>query len=144
MRRFSALVWCLSIGVAVLYGPAAAFAAPNPVVATFGVCEPLENDCATLDPNFIATSARVAVNPAGVWTSTCTGTTTFKPTTATKCKGEILNGATGDTDPQFACELVLAGTGGEPVVFTDDWVETVTPSGRVTMTCTFNPHETGN
>lgn len=144
MRRFWVLAGCLSIGVAVFYRPAAAFAAPTAVVAIVGECLPLENDCATLDTNFVVSSVQLSVNPAGVWTTTCAGTTAFRPTRATTCKGETLNGANGDIDPQFASELILAATGAEPVVYTDDWAETITPSGHVTMTSKFNVNEIGN
>jgi hypothetical protein len=133
----------LSIGVAVFYGPAAALAAIA-VVVSAGVCEPLANDCATPDYNFTVTSVQVAVSAAGVWTSSCTGTTTFRPAQATVCKGETLNGASGDSDPEFAAEMALVPNGAAPAHFTDDWSETVTPSGQVTMTCSYKPHETGN
>ena len=144
MKGFSVLAWCLSIGLAVFCRPATALAAANPVVAIAGICEPLEHDCATLDHTFLVSSAKVSVNAAGVWTSTCTGTTTVTPTKATKCDGETLNGTTGDTSPQFACELLTEGTGGlTGPVFTDDWTETITPSGHVTMKCSFKPNESG-
>jgi hypothetical protein len=39
--------------------------------------------------------------------------------------------------------LVVAGSGAETAVFTDDWSETITPSGGVKMTCKFDPKETG-
>jgi hypothetical protein len=144
MKKFSVLAWCLSIGLAVFCGPGAALAAPTAVVAIAGICEPLENDCVTLDSTFTVNSSKVSVNKAGVWTSTCTGTTTVKPSHATKCNGETLNGGTGDSDPQSACVIELIGdsTATGPV-FTDDWSETITPSGHVTMTCKFSPNEKG-
>ena len=144
MKGFLVLAGCLSIGLAVFCRPAAVLAAATPVVAIAGICEPLEHDCATLDKSFLVSSVKVSVNAAGVWTSTCTGTTTVTPTKATKCDGETLNGPAGDTSPQHACELEVVGNGGATgPVFTDDWTETVTPSGHVTMKCNFNPNESG-
>src|SRR5260370_14421842 len=133
MKRFSILAWCLSIGLAVFCGPPAALAAPKAVVEIVGGCATLEDDCKTLDLNFTPDSAKVSVTPSGVWTSTCAGTTTVKPTKATKCDGETLNKDTGESDPQFACEIALVKQGGATTVFTDDWSETITPSGHVTM-----------
>jgi hypothetical protein len=144
MRRFRVLAWSLSIGAAVFYGPAAAFATPTRVVAVGAQCRTLESDCATPDPSFAVTSVQVSVNAAGVWTSTCTGTTTFRPAQATVCKGETLNGASGDSDPQFEAEMALVPNGAEPAHFTDDWSETITPSGQVTMTSKLKVNESGN
>lgn len=144
MKRFSVLAWCLSIGVAVFCGPATALAAPNPVVVILGGCATLEDDCKTLDKTMVPDSAKASVNKAGVWTSTCTGTTTVKPAKATKCDGETLNGGTGESSPQFACAMELLGEGTNNAVFTDDWSETITPSGHVTMKCKFDAKEKGN
>ena len=144
MKRFSVLAWCLSIGLAVFCRPAAALAAPKAVVLIAGLCAVLEDDCATSDNTFKVSSASVSVNEAGVWTSTCQGKTTVTPTKATKCVGETLNGTAGDTSPQFACALETEGGGGvNGPVFTDDWSETITPSGHVTMKCSFKPNESG-
>jgi hypothetical protein len=143
MKGFLVLAGCLSIGLAVVCRPAAALAAPKAVVAIVGLCQVLEDDCATTDATFIPDSSRVSVNGAGVWTSTCAGTTTVTPTKATKCVGETLNGTAGDTSPQFACGMELLSGSANGPVFTDDWSETITPSGHVTMTCKFNPNESG-
>ena len=144
MKGFLVLAWCLSIGLAVFCRPAAALAAPTAVVAIVAECVVLEDDCTTQDKTFLASSAKVSVNAAGVWTSNCEGKTTVNPKKATKCDGEKLNGTAGDSDPQFACEMFVASTGGTTgPVFTDDWTETITPSGHVTMKCNFNPKETG-
>jgi hypothetical protein len=143
MKGFLVLAGCLSIGLAVVCRPAAALAAPKAVVAIVAECAVLEDDCTTSDNSFDVSSAKVSVNAAGVWTSTCDGKTTHTPTKATKCVGETLNGTAGDTSPQFACGMELvSGTTTGPV-FTDDWSETITPSGHVTMTCKFNPNESG-
>ena len=144
MKRFSVLAWCLSIGLAVFCRPAAALAAPKAVVSILGICEVLEDDCTTTDSSFVVSSAKVSVNAAGVWTSTCEGKTTHTPTKATKCDGESLNGTAGDTSPQFACGMALLSDATENgPAFTDDWSETITPSGHVTMKCNFNPSESG-
>jgi hypothetical protein len=110
------------------------------------MCNVVEMDCNTHDGGFTVSSSKVSVNTAGVWTSTCLGITTNKPTKATKCDGETSNGSAGDTaSPQFACLLLMQNDGSSTTgpVFTDDWIETITPSGNVKMTCKFDPKETG-
>ena len=142
MKGFLVLAGCLSIGLAVFCRPATALAAPKAVVVIVGICGVLEDNCTTADSSFVVSSAKVSVNAAGVWTSTCEGKTTHTPTKATKCVGETLNGTAGDTSPQFACGLETEGAGGiNGPVFTDDWSETITPSGHVKMTCKFSPKE---
>jgi hypothetical protein len=141
MKRFLVLnrIGGVLIGLSALCQTASA--AP----LNFGVCDfVLANDCKSLDTTSSPTSDKISVNSAGVWTSTCLGTTGAKPTRTTKCDGETLNGSMGDTVPQFACELVLLGDDTETgQVFTDDWSETITPSGSVKMTCKFDPKEKG-
>ena len=143
MKGFLILAWCLSIGFAVFCRPAAALAAPTAVVAVEAICVPFEDDCATQDDTFVVSSAKVSINGAGAATSTCQGKTTVKPSKATKCDGETLNGGTGDSDPQFACAMVSNAGGSAIEIFTDDWTETITPSGHVTMKCSFKPNEQG-
>jgi hypothetical protein len=141
MKRF--LVLNLICGV--LIGLSALCQTASAAPVNFGVCDfVLANDCNSLDATSVPTSDKISVNSAGVWTSTCLGTTGAKPTKATKCDGETLNGSMGDPAPQFACELRLFGDDTETgPVFTDDWSETITPSGNVKMTCKFDPKETG-
>jgi hypothetical protein len=141
MKRF--LVLNLICGV--LIGLSALCQTASAVAVNVAVCEfVLANDCKSLDTTSTVTSDKISVSSAGVWTSTCLGTTGVKPTRATKCDGETLNGSMGDPVPQFACELLMAGNGAETgPVLTDDWTETITPSGSVKMTCKFDPKETG-
>ena len=138
---------CSSLISLSLFGrPTGALAAPMGVSAVVGSCAVLENDCATIDMSLAITSTKTALSAAGVWTSTCTGTTINKPSKTTKCNGETLSGSGGDTpSPQFACAMEFIGflaVNAGPV-YTDDWTETISPSGNVKMTCKFDPKETG-
>jgi len=85
MKRFSVLVCCLSIGLAVFCRPTPA----NAQSAVIGGCGfVLSSDCTSPDKTSLAKSVKISLNAAGVWTSDCSGTTTTTPTTATKCDGE--------------------------------------------------------
>jgi hypothetical protein len=140
MKRFSVLVCCLSIGLAVFCRPAPALA-QSVIIGGCGFV--LSSDCTSPDNTSLVTSAKISLNAAGVWTSSCSGTTTTPPTKATKCDGEVLNVGT-EGAPTVPCQLSLAqfsGTTGP--VLTDDWTETITPSGKIHLVCTFKPNETG-
>ena len=140
------LVCCLLICLSQFARPTEAHAAPMGVSAVVGSCAVVESDCATIDMSLTITSTKTSLSPAGVWTSTCAGITAHKPTKTTKCDGETLSGSSGDTSsPQFACAMEFIGylSVNAGPVYTDDWTETISPSGKVTIKCTFNPNETG-
>lgn len=141
MKRFSVLVCCLSIGLA-------AFCRPTPALAQsviIGGCGfVLSSDCTSPDNTSVVTSAKIALNAAGVWTSSCTGTTTTPPTKTTKCDGETLNAAGTEGAPTVPCQLSLAqfsSTTGP--VLSDDWTETITPAGKIHLVCKLDPNEKG-
>jgi hypothetical protein len=140
MKRFSVLVCCLSIGMAVFCRPTPA----NAQSAVIGGCGfVLSSDCTSPDNTSLVTSVKVSLNAAGVWTSSCSGTTTTLPTKATKCDGEVLNAAT-EAAPTDPCSLSLEQFGSTTgPVLSDDWTETITPSGKIHLVCTFKANETG-
>jgi hypothetical protein len=137
----SELAWVFLLGIFVIYRPISATAQQAAITGS-GTCQFLENDCATLDSTASLSSLNISVNSKGVWTATCRGTTTIKPSKSTRCVGETLNTGTEDA-PINACELQLASGVTTGPVFTDDWNETITPSGKVTLKCSFNPKEKG-
>jgi hypothetical protein len=148
MKRFLVLnlICSLLISLSLFGRPTGTLAAPSAVDAVVGECVVLESDCATIDMSLAITSTKTSLSAAGVWTSTCTGTTINKPTKTTKCDGERLSGSGGDTpSPQFACAMEFIGylSVNAGPVYTDDWTETISPSGIVKMTCKFDPNETG-
>jgi hypothetical protein len=126
MRKFSTLGLCLLAALFALYRPVPALA--QAVTGTCGVV--LASDCFSPDTTFIPTAARVSVS-AGVTTVQCVGTTTTLPATATKCDGERVNGKTGDTAPTHPCSITLGSTSAH----VDDWYETISTSGSVTLVC---------
>jgi hypothetical protein len=129
MKRFSILVCCLSIGLAVFCRPTPA----NAQSAVIGGCGfVLSSDCTSPDKTSLAKSVKISLNAAGVWTSDCSGTTTTTPTTATKCDGETLNANSTEVSPADPCSMALEQFGGTTgPVLSDDWTETITPSGKV-------------
>src|ERR1700686_560932 len=105
MKRFSVLVCCLSIGLAVFCRPTPA----NAQSAVIGGCGfVLSSDCTSPDKTSLAKSVKISLNAAGVWTSDCSGTTTTTPTTATKCDGETLNANSTEVSPADPCSMALA------------------------------------
>jgi hypothetical protein len=119
------------------------FSAAPPLYLT-GICEPFLADCQTPDIKFTPTKitlARSVVN--GTWNSSCKGTTNSLPARTVVCSGEQLDGANGENpNPPNPCVILLSGPSGlEPEAVTDDWLETVTPQGVVTVTCSYNPNE---
>jgi hypothetical protein len=111
------------------------------LISTF--CHLLQDNCLSLDNLAVISSTSISRNSAGVWTATCTGTTSIKPLKPTKCEGEMLNTGT-EASPVNACAMQLSGDGTfVGPVSTDDWTETISPSGAVKMTCKLNPKETG-
>jgi hypothetical protein len=115
----------------------------TPGVATNAQCAFLEDDCATIDTSNVITRASISVNAAGIWTASCTGTTTHVPKKATICNGETLNKGT-EAAPTVPCNLETFGSGGNKgPKAVDDWVETISTAGNVKLTCKFNPKETG-
>ena len=148
MKRFLQLnvasVLVLALGVVCRPGSASAVT-PVPVTDIIGACDfVLSTDCVSPDDTSTTTSVKIALNKAGVWTATCDGTTTSKPTKAKKCDGEALNSTGTEDAPVDPCGLQLsqnAGTTGP--VFTDDWTETISASGNIHLACTFKSTETG-
>jgi hypothetical protein len=93
MKRFLVL----NLICAVLIGLSALCQTASAVALNLAECEfVLANDCKSVDETSTVTSDKISVSSAGVWTSTCLGTTGVKPTKATKCDGETLNGSMGD------------------------------------------------
>jgi hypothetical protein len=130
-------------GVLLSASSAFAFSAAPPLYTT-SICEPFLNDCQTPDTGFTPVSMRLSrsiVN--GTWSSSCNGITTNLPTSAIKCDGEKLNGPNGENQyPPSPCVILLSGPPGlQPEALTDDWVETVSLKGVVTITCNYNPNE---
>jgi hypothetical protein len=91
--------------------------------------------CTLGDTGFSATSVSVKVSGKET-TATCIGTTTKKPAKLTKCDGELLGG--GETTPTQPCTILL----GSAALHIDDWAETVSSSGKVTLKCTASPTDT--
>jgi hypothetical protein len=116
--------------------------AQEAAITTSATCEFLEDDCATVDSTAALNSLTISVNSKGVWKATCHGTTTVKPSTSTHCVGEKLNTGT-ERVPINACGLEVSSGVTTGPVFTDDWNESITPAGKVTLICTFNPREKG-
>jgi hypothetical protein len=127
----------LIIGLFVLAAPNHAFAAAPPGPSTTGLCVALDDTCAAIDSNFKPTAASASVKGA-VTSTTCSGTTTKLPTKALKCDGETLGGASGETAPTQACVMTLGGTSQS----TDDWSETISTKGKVTLVCKFGGSDT--
>jgi hypothetical protein len=133
MGKFSIWGWPLVIVVAlIVHAPARALAVAAPGTTATGTCAVLDNTCAATDATFVPTSIKLSVSGSGVVSLTCLGTTTAKPTKTTKCDGEKLGGANGETAPTQPCAMTL----GVNAVSTDDWTETITKSGNVTLKCT--------
>jgi hypothetical protein len=131
---------CVSlIGLLMIAWPARVNAQSAAITAT-ATCDFLGNDCATVDSTASLNSITLALSSAGVWTATCRGTTTTKPSKITHCDGETLNTGT-EAVPINACELQLGSGVTNGPVFTDDWTETIGTSGKVTLRCNFNPKE---
>jgi hypothetical protein len=144
MKPASILRSCLLAGALWFYGPAGALAqtptptptatpTPTPTAgeaAITGTCAVLDSTCVNSDSAFVPTSVKVSITKT-VTTATCVGTTTALPTKATKCDGEILGGASGETAPLQPCTILLGATSA-PI---DDWTETITKTGKVTLTC---------
>ena len=98
-----------------------------------GTCGVLTNGCAVADKTFSPTSIKISVLK-DVTTLTCTGTTTVLPTKLIKCDGEALSTSGGGTEsnPSQGCVITLGTT---PLSPTDDWSETITKAGKVTLIC---------
>ena len=141
MKRFSMLALFLAMGLGMFCRPAPALA-QSVVIGGCGFV--LSSDCTSPDKTSVVTSVKIALNAAGVWTSTCSGTTTTAPAKATKCDGETLNANSTEGSPADPCQMSLAqfsGTTGP--VSSDDWTETITPSGKINLVCKFDPSEKG-
>jgi hypothetical protein len=138
MRKFAVLYCCLLIAVFALYRPVPALAVAAPGTAVTGTCGVLDDTCAASDATFVPTSVKVSVSSAGITTVTCSGTTTKKPTKATKCDGETLGGTSGETAPLQPCSITL----GTKAVTVDDWLEVISPSGNVKLICKAGGTET--
>ena len=130
MRKVSIVSSGLLVGALALGGVGSAMAQALPGVSGTGTCAVLDNTCKAADTTFALTS--IKVSKAGAVTSlTCMGTTTKKPTKATKCDGETLGGTSGETTPTQPCTITLGTT----AITTDDWLEVITPSGNVKLMC---------
>jgi hypothetical protein len=127
----------LIIGLFVLGRPINGFAVTPPGPSTNGSCVALDNTRATIDNTFAPAATSASVK-AGVTTTSCSGTTTKLPTKAVKCNGETLGGAGGETAPTQACVMTLGGASKS----TDDWTETISTKGKVTLTCKFGGSDT--
>src|ERR1700726_4657506 len=93
------------LGLSVFSQPAPA-GAGSAATEIVGSCVFLSKDCLTVDKIAVVTSASISVNSAGGWTASCSGTTTNKPTKATKCDGEALNNVPGtESAPNNFCLL---------------------------------------
>jgi hypothetical protein len=130
MKSVSIFGSCLLVGALWLYGPASALAVVIPGTGITGTCAVLDNTCAASDATFVPTSVKVSA-AGSVTTATCSGTTTNKPTKKVKCDGETLGGSSGETTPTQPCEIMLGTT----AATIDDWTETISTSGKVTLTC---------
>jgi hypothetical protein len=130
MKVTSILGSCLLGSALLVVVPAGALAVALPGTTVTGTCAVLDNTCAASDTNFSPTSVKVSV-AGGVTTAMCSGTTTNKPTKTTKCDGEILGGAMGETAPLQPCTILIGTTS----VHIDDWSEVITSSGKVTLLC---------
>jgi hypothetical protein len=139
MKSASFLGSCLLAGAFWFYGSASALAqtpTPTPTpgstaeTAVTGTCAVLDNTCAASDTTFVPTSVKVSVTKT-ITTATCLGTTTALPAKTTKCNGETLGGASGETAPLQPCTILLGTTSAA----IDDWTETITKTGKVTLTC---------
>jgi hypothetical protein len=125
---------CLLAGAFWFYGLAGALAQVLPGPAGTGTCAVLDSTCAAADAAFVPTSVKISASH-GVTTLTCAGTTTTAlPTKTTKCDGETLGSAGGGTEtaPSQGCVITLGATA---LPATDDWTETITKTGKVTLTC---------
>ena len=134
MKPAAILQSCLLGGAFLFYSPAGIMAQVLPGPAATGTCAVLDSTCAAADPAFVPTSVKISVSH-GVTTLACAGTTTTNlPAKTTKCNGETLGLAGGGTEsaPSQGCVITL-GTSALPA--TDDWTETITKTGRVTLTC---------
>jgi hypothetical protein len=134
MKAASILRSCLLAGAFWLYGSAGALAQVLPGPVGTGTCAVLDSTCAAADSAFVPTSVKVSVSH-GVTTLACSGTTTTAlPTKTTKCDGQTLGLANGGTEnaPSQGCVITLGATVSPA---TDDWTETITKNGRVTLTC---------
>jgi hypothetical protein len=120
-----------------------AFSSAPPLYVT-GICEPFISDCQTPDVGFTPTSMKLNRSIIkGTWNSSCGGMTTTLPTSPIKCSGETLNRGNGENQfPPSPCVILLSGPSGlQPEALTDNWIETVSLKGLVTITCSYNPNE---
>jgi hypothetical protein len=130
MRKVSIVKSGLLAGALWLAGPAGALAVTAPGPAATGTCAVLDNTCMAADTTFTPTSVKISKS-ATTTSVVCSGTTTKKPTKATKCDGEALGGTSGETAPLQPCTITLGTT----ALTTDDWTEVITPSGNVKLIC---------
>jgi hypothetical protein len=106
--------------------------AAAPGVSVTGLCVALDKTCGAVDNTFAPTSVRVS-NSGRVVTALCVGATNTRPTKTTRCDGEALGGTSGEITPTQPCAMTLGGT----TFSTDDWSETITAAGRVSLACRF-------
>jgi hypothetical protein len=117
-------------GLSVICKPAPAIA--QSAVGINAQCAFLEDDCATPDTSNVVTSASIAINADGIWTSNCHGATTHLPKKAKTCMGKTLT--------TIPCNLETFGSGGNKgPKTTSNWVETISTAGNVNLTCKFTP-----
>ena len=117
------------IGMAICSAPARAQALPGTTATV--TCAVLDSTCGATDITFVPNSIKMSVNKRGVVSMTCTGTTTAPPAKKTTCDGESLGGP-NEGNPNQPCALTL----GTKAVTTDDWMETISKGGAVTLKCT--------
>jgi hypothetical protein len=130
MKTTSVFGSCLLAGALWISGVTGAPAQTAPGPAATVTCAVLDNTCGASDTTFVPTSVKVSVL-AGVTTATCAGSTTNKPAKVTKCNGETLGGTGGETTPTQPCVITLGTTAAS----IDDWTESISPSGKVTLMC---------
>jgi hypothetical protein len=138
MKSASILQTSLLAGAIWFFGAAGALAqtpTPTPTpgtgeTAVTGTCAVLDNTCGAVDATFVPTSVKVTMTKT-VTTATCSGTTTIPPSKNTKCDGETLGGSSGETAPTQPCTILLGTTSAA----IDDWTETITKTGKVTLIC---------
>ena len=146
MKRFLAfgLTAGFLVGFWMICEPSNALAQTANSIIVAGCGFPLASDCTTQDTTSTVTNVTMKVNPrTGVITAVCHGLTQTPPSKATKCSGEALNAGapSPETSPTAPCELQAAQFNSSETQFTDDWTQVVTPSGHITLKCTFNPNE---
>jgi hypothetical protein len=117
---------------------ALALSAVRPAFAT-ELCAVVDKTCKAGDPSFVASSESVnyKLTPSRLTGSfTCSGHTTDVPKKEVTCNGEKLGGSEGN--PAVPCGTSLDGI----TATTDDWKETIFPSGKVSVKCTFGGSDT--